>query len=88
MGWGNESLFKRSRSHDQDGRNAHICKHGFQSIRQWLHTAYVTATLKAGIFYKNTLFSSILRFCQLIIIGSFLGCLLFNFEVKNKSREN
>ena len=24
MGWGNESLFKRSRSHDQNGRHAHI----------------------------------------------------------------
>ena len=23
MGWGNESLFKRSWSHDQDGRHAH-----------------------------------------------------------------
>ena len=26
MGWENESLFKRSRSHDQDGRHAHIWK--------------------------------------------------------------
>ena len=24
MGWVNEGLFKRSRSHDQDGRHAHI----------------------------------------------------------------
>ena len=24
MGWGNESLFERSWSHDQDGRHAHI----------------------------------------------------------------
>ena len=24
LGWGNESLIKRSRSHDQDGRHAHI----------------------------------------------------------------
>ena len=26
MGWGNESLFKRSRSLDQDGSHAHIVK--------------------------------------------------------------
>ena len=38
MGWGEESLFKWSRSHDQDGRHAHIsgtkrpmtCKLGMQ----------------------------------------------------------
>ena len=24
MGWGKKTLFKRSRSHDQDGRHAHI----------------------------------------------------------------
>ena len=26
MGWGNESLFKRSWSHDQDGRHAHVIR--------------------------------------------------------------
>ena len=29
MGWGNESLFKQSWSHDQDGRHAHIWVHEY-----------------------------------------------------------
>ena len=32
MGWGNESLFKRSWSHDQDGRHAHICQKTFKNL--------------------------------------------------------
>ena len=32
MGWGNESLFKQSWSHDQDGRHAHIWKKPLKNI--------------------------------------------------------
>ena len=32
MGWENERLIKRSRSHDQDGRYAHICKKPTKNI--------------------------------------------------------
>ena len=31
MGWGNENVFAGSRSHDQDGRHAHIGKNPLKS---------------------------------------------------------
>ena len=32
LGWGNKGLFKRSRSHDQDGRNVHIWGSGWGGL--------------------------------------------------------
>ena len=49
MGWGNGSLFKRSRTHDQDGRHVHIMVKTFKNL---LLRTKMPMTLKVGMQHR------------------------------------